>query len=311
MTAPREFAGRRARSLTPATLSVASATLAETLINAMEAKNAYLRGHSQRVADLAASTAEALGLPEELVEQVRLAGRLHDIGKIGIRESVLDKPGPLTPDEYAHVRDHVRIGLEILAPVAHLGVVLDFIGDHHERFDGSGYPRGLSGDAISVGGRILAAADTFDALTSRRAYRDSRTEEETLGFMRGLVEKALFADVFDALCRVVGRRQSLVFLGEAKAPGAHHHDHGHAAFAGPGGVSAGGGLPADASHEPVRDLAAAVGDLPRAERLALTLHYLEDLSDAEIEGVLEAEPASAFALRRRALRRVAGATEMP
>ena len=219
--------GRRAaRAAEPAAtfstaLSLAPTALAETLINAMEAKNAYLRGHSQRVADLAASTAEALGLAADLVEQVRLAGKLHDLGKIGIREAVLDKPDRLDPDEYTHVKDHVRIGLEILAPMAQLGPVLDFIADHHERLDGSGYPRGVAGDGISLGGRIIAAADTFDALTSRRAYRDSRTEEDTLAYMSGLVGTSLFPDVFDALLQVVEQRQSLILLGEIRAPGAH------------------------------------------------------------------------------------------
>ena len=136
----------------PGALTLASAAFAETLINAMEAKNAYLRGHSQRVADLSASTAEALGLPEDVVEQVRLAGRLHDIGKIGIREAVLDKPGRLDPDEYAHVKDHVRIGLEILAPMSDLGPVRAFIGDHHERPDGAGYPRAMAGEKFRSAG---------------------------------------------------------------------------------------------------------------------------------------------------------------
>ena len=205
----------------PGAFTLASAAFAETLINAMEAKNAYLRGHSQRVADLSASIAEALGLPAEVVEQVRLAGRLHDIGKIGIREAVLDKPGSLDPEEYAHVKDHVRMGLEILAPMRDLGPVLCFIRDHHERLDGLGYPRGTSGESISLGGRIIATADTFDALTSRRAYRDSRSEQETLAYMAGLVGTALFPDVFAALRHVVEQRQSLVFLGEMRAPGEH------------------------------------------------------------------------------------------
>ena len=272
-----------------AALTLISTELAETLINAMEAKNAYLRGHSQRVADLAASTAEVLQLPPDVVEQVRLAGHLHDIGKIGIREVVLDKPGPLDPDEYAHVKDHVRIGLEILAPMTHLGVVLDFIADHHERPDGSGYPRGIAGEAISLGGRILAAADTFDALTSRRAYRDSRSEQDTLGFMNDLVGRSLFPDVFDALRRAVEQRRRLVFLGEAGAPGAHaEHD--------PTATSEGTDM---------RDLIATLAALPTAERLALTLHYLENLSDGEIAGVVDARRASAVKQCRDALRRIA------
>ena len=96
-------------------------SVAETLINAMEVKDVYLRGHSQRVAELAASIAEELGMSPDAVEQVRLAGRLHDVGKIGTREAVLNKPGALTPEEFAHVKEHVRIGMEILAPLRHLG----------------------------------------------------------------------------------------------------------------------------------------------------------------------------------------------
>lgn len=219
---PRRPLTPSARHSTPELqrLELLSTGIAETLINAMEAKNTYLRGHSQRVAELAASTAEAMGLPADVVEQVRLAGRLHDVGKIGIREAVLDKPGSLEAHEYAHVQDHVRIGLEILAPLTYLGVVIDYIGDHHERLNGSGYPRGLAGDAISLGGRIIAAADVFDALTSRRAYRDARTEHDTLTYMAGLVGSALFPDVFDALRTAVEQRQSLVFLGDMGAPGA-------------------------------------------------------------------------------------------
>jgi putative nucleotidyltransferase with HDIG domain len=271
-----------------------STGIAETLINAMEAKNPFLRGHSQRVAELAASLAEAMGLAADAVEHVRLAGRLHDIGKIGIREAVLDKPGKLEPAEYAHVQDHVRIGLEILAPMTHLGPVLDYIADHHERVDGAGYPRGIAGDAISIGGRILAAADTFDALTSRRSYRDSCSEEETLTFMSGLVGTSLFRDVFDALRRVVEQRQSLVFLGDMRAPGAH--------------VEAwhGGSDPRDeAAADRATALGAAIEELPDAERIALTLHYLEDLSDADIACVLDRAPASVATLRENALQRLA------
>jgi putative nucleotidyltransferase with HDIG domain len=303
--------GRRAaRSAEPAAkfltaLTLAPTALAETLINAMEAKNAYLRGHSQRVADLAASTAEALGLAADLVEQVRLAGKLHDLGKIGIREAVLDKPDRLDPDEYAHVKDHVRIGLEILAPMAQLGPVLDFIADHHERLDGSGYPRGVGGDEISVGGRIIAAADTFDALTSRRAYRDSRTEDDTLAYMSGLVGTSLFPDVFDALRQVVEQRQSLVFLGEMRAPGEHLERSGHPKVRTGREASATGRIPAGQDLDAIRGLVTAFAALSSAERLALTLQYLERLSDAEIEHVVATDPAAAESLRRNARRCIA------
>jgi len=193
-----------------ATLRSLTVSIAETLINAMEAKDVYLRGHSQRVAELGASMAQELGLGEDQVEAVRLAGRLHDVGKIGIRESILNKPGPLTPEEFAHVKDHVRIGMDILAPLRDLGVALDYVHDHHEHWDGSGYPRGLKGEAISVGGRILAAADAFDALTSKRAYREPMAPEEVIGYLSGDgVGTLLDPAVFEVLSAVVLGRKSL------------------------------------------------------------------------------------------------------
>ena len=188
--------------------------VAETLINAMEAKDIYLRGHSQRVAELGASMADALGLDPDTVEQVRLAGRLHDVGKIGIRESVLNKPDKLTAEEFGHIKDHVRIGMEILAPLKHLGAVLTFVHDHHEHWNGSGYPRQLKGDQITIGGRILAAADAFDALTSRRAYRDPLTPDATIELLRNQRGQLLEPRVFEALELVVTRRKSLVFIDE-------------------------------------------------------------------------------------------------
>ena len=191
--------------------------IAETLINAMEAKDVYLRGHSRRVAEQAASVAEELGLDADLVENVRLAGRLHDIGKIGIREDILNKPGALTAEEYAHVQEHVRIGMEILAPLRHIQEALDFIHDHHERFDGSGYPRGRKGIEISIGGRILAAADAFDAMTSRRAFREAFDEHATIRHLEADVGRLLDPAVFAALQRVVVRRKTLPFIDDLHA----------------------------------------------------------------------------------------------
>ena len=186
--------------------------VAETLINAMEAKDIYLLGHSQRVAELAASIASQLEMSEDAVEQVRIAGRLHDVGKIGIREAVLNKPGSLTPEEFEHIKDHVRIGMEILAPLTHLERSLQYVHDHHEHWDGSGYPRGLKGADISIGGRILAAADAFDALTSKRAYREPMSSEETIEFLVKHVGRLLDPDVYAAMRTVVSRRRTLVFI---------------------------------------------------------------------------------------------------
>src|SRR5438034_1334943 len=140
----------------------------EALVNALEAKDPYMRGHSVRVADLSATVAHELGIPEEDVEHVRVAGRLHDIGKIGTRESVLNKQGTLTPEEFEHVKQHVIIGSQILAPLAHLGDIIPAVRHHHERWDGTGYPDGLRGEEIPIGARIIGAAEVFDALSTSR-----------------------------------------------------------------------------------------------------------------------------------------------
>lgn len=191
-----------------------SVNIAEALTNAMEAKDQYLRGHSQRVADLSASIADAMQLDEDTVELVRLAARVMDVGKIGIRESVMNKPGALTSEEFEHVKDHVRIGIEILSPLKHLGPALQYVQDHHERMDGTGYPRGLRGEEISIGGRILAAADAYSALTSHRAFRDSMTPLDALHVMEQQVGDFLDPSVFAALSALVRRRRSLVFIEE-------------------------------------------------------------------------------------------------
>ncbi|HEX9484799.1 MAG TPA: HD domain-containing phosphohydrolase [Gemmatimonadaceae bacterium] len=188
--------------------------VAEALINAMEAKDVYLLGHAQRVAELAASVAEELGLDADVVEDVRLAGRLHDVGKIGIREEILNKPGSLTVEEFDHVKEHVNVGMEILAPLKHIPAVLEYVRDHHEHYDGSGYPRGLLGEQITIGGRILAACDAYDALTSRRAFRDALDARETILRLEDSVGALLDPDVFAALKRVVLRRKTLTFIDE-------------------------------------------------------------------------------------------------
>lgn len=189
--------------------------MAETLINAMEAKDQFLRGHSQRVADLAASIAEQLGHEPEMVEHIRLAGRLHDVGIIGIREQVLNKPGPLTAEEYAHVKEHVKIGMEILAPLSHLGDILEMIHSHHEYLDGTGYPRQLQQSQINIGARILCIADAFDALTSRRAFRESMSTADALATMSQQVDRRFDRAAYEALCKLKQHRKSLIFLDES------------------------------------------------------------------------------------------------
>ncbi len=187
-------------------LRLMSVSIAETLINAMEAKDLYLRGHSQRVAELAGQLAEELGLDEATCEDLRVAGRLHDVGKIGIREAILNKPGRLTSDEFEHVKQHVQIGLDILAPLFHIKKPLEYVEHHHERWDGAGYPQGLTGEAIPVGARILCAADTFDALTSKRAYREPLAPLAALEHLRVDSGTQFDPSVYDALVRVIAKR---------------------------------------------------------------------------------------------------------
>src|SRR2546423_14383340 len=129
-------------------LRLMSVSIAETLINAMEAKDVYLRGHSQRVAELAAQIAEEMALDAAVCEDLKVAGRLHDVGKIGIREAILNKPDRLTVEEFEHVKRHVQIGLDILAPLFHIKQPLKYVEHHHEHWYGAGYPPGLASAAI-------------------------------------------------------------------------------------------------------------------------------------------------------------------
>jgi response regulator RpfG family c-di-GMP phosphodiesterase len=181
----------------------------ETLVLALEARSPYLRGHATRVADLGATIAMQLRLAHPEVETVRLAGRLCDVGMIGLRDEVLNKRGPLTPDEHAHVREHVMIGVQILAPLASLTHVADIVRSHHERWDGAGYPSGLSGPAIPVAARILHAADVFDALTSGRPYHDTMPRQQAVDQIRQLAGQAFDPVVVEAMAWAVAQRRTL------------------------------------------------------------------------------------------------------
>jgi putative nucleotidyltransferase with HDIG domain len=192
---------------------ISVATL-EALVNALEAKDPYMRGHSARVADLSATIAAQLGLPDDEVEQVRVGGRLHDVGKIGTREAVLNKEGPLTAEEFEHVQQHVVIGSQILAPLPHLEHIIPMVRSHHERWDGTGYPDGLQGEQIPIGARIIGAAEVYDALCTARPYQNKLSPEEATERMADLIGTVLDPRVYEALGAVVARRSTLVFLDE-------------------------------------------------------------------------------------------------
>jgi putative two-component system response regulator len=206
-------AERRLEQATQERISVATL---EALVNALEAKDPYLRGHSARVADLSAGVAAHLGRPDEEVEAVRTAGRLHDIGKIGIREEILNKHGPLSDEEYEHVKQHVLVGSQILAPLVHLKHVINFVRSHHERWDGFGYPDKLAATAIPLGARIIGTVEIYDALTTARPYQEKMSPEMAVERMRDLIGSAIDPAIHDALEAVVTRRQALVFLDDAQ-----------------------------------------------------------------------------------------------
>ena len=195
------------------------------LVHALEAKDKYTSGHSQRVAKISVKIANVLGMPQDRVEKIELAALVHDIGKIGIRESVLNKTGRLNDEEFKHVQSHCEIGEHILYPIVDDRELLDMVRHHHERYDGTGYPDGLTGEQVSEGAKILALADTYsniaqdhikgktssqdanilavadayDAMLSSRPYRDALPVKQALEEIRrgiGIQFDPVVADAF-------------------------------------------------------------------------------------------------------------------
>jgi response regulator RpfG family c-di-GMP phosphodiesterase len=174
----------------------------EMLVFALEAKDAYTSGHSLRVKEFTVKTAVQLGFTDEALAEVDLGSRLHDIGKIGIREVVLHKPGPLTPEEFEHVKLHTVLGERILQPfLAAQPRVLKIVRSHHERMDGTGFPDGLKGDRIPIEARIVAVADAYDAMTTNRAYRASRTPGAAVEELRRSAVAHFDPEVVEAFIR--------------------------------------------------------------------------------------------------------------
>ena len=179
----------------------------QALAEALELKDPYTRGHSVRVSQYSSVIARALQLDDEMVRQIELGGHVHDIGKIGVREAVLNKPGPLTDEEYEHIMVHPLVGWKVLAPL--LGdapVALNVVRSHHERIDGRGVPDGLSGTAIPLEARIAAVADAMDAMTSGRPYRGAElTLEAALAELKRNSGTQFDADVVNAVLRAASR----------------------------------------------------------------------------------------------------------
>jgi putative nucleotidyltransferase with HDIG domain len=178
-----------------------------SLAAAVDAKDPYTRGHAARVATLSVEIGRELGLDGETLQALEYGGILHDIGKIGIPDAILSKAGTLAADEMEAIRAHPRIGAEIVQGVAFLAGALPAIRSHHERWDGSGYPDGLAGDAIPLIARILNVADTFDACTSRRPYQAPVTADEAEAILERLRGIQTDPAVHDALVRVLASRR--------------------------------------------------------------------------------------------------------
>jgi putative two-component system response regulator len=154
------------------------------LSNAIEAKDAYTEGHAERVAHYSMEIGKRLGFDPEGLRRLRLGGLLHDIGKIGVPEAILNKQGPLTDEEWQVMKRHPEIGDRICRPLQSLRTVLPMIRNHHERMDGSGYPDGLRGDEIPLEARIVGLADVYDALATSRSYKRAFPRERCISILR-------------------------------------------------------------------------------------------------------------------------------
>ena len=178
------------------------AGIVRALTSAIDAKDPYTRGHSDRVARVAVRLAQELGCDQKAIDTIYLAGLLHDIGKIGVDDSVLRKPSKLTDEEYEHIKTHVRIGHRILHGLKKLDDVLPVVLYHHESWDGGGYPGRLTGEDIPRPARIVAVADAFDAMGSDRPYRNGMPDEKIDAIFRSGSAKQWDSEVVEALFRI-------------------------------------------------------------------------------------------------------------
>jgi HD-GYP domain-containing protein (c-di-GMP phosphodiesterase class II) len=177
----------------------------QMLAGAVDEKDPYTRGHSDRVTRYSLLIAKEMNLPAAFMETLRISAQLHDVGKIGIEDHILKKPGALTEEEFEVMKTHTTKGANILRPVTQLAEMLPGIELHHEALDGRGYPYGLQGDQIPLLARVIAVADTFDALTTTRPYQRAHTSEETLQIIKNLAGKRLDPQAVEALLAICAR----------------------------------------------------------------------------------------------------------
>lgn len=201
-----ENCNRAARSVKEVGKELEAAYLgfAGSLATALDARDPYTSGHSYRVSEISCAVALIMNLSPEEVERIRVGALLHDIGKIGISDSVLQKPGRLTKEEFEIVKQHPVIGRRILEGVRDLAPFLAAVELHHENWDGTGYPRGQKGEETPIDARIIHVADAYDAMTTDRSYRDGMTHERAIAILKenaGIQFDPYIVDVFTSLPR--------------------------------------------------------------------------------------------------------------
>lgn len=174
----------------------------DSLTKAVDARDPYTALHSYRVAEISEILAREMEYSEDFVLWIHIAGHLHDIGKIGIRDSILLKPGKLTPEEMDEIKRHPKVGADIISKVTGLNLIVEIILHHHESWDGKGYPQGLSGEEISPGARIISVADSLDAMLSERPYRPAMSLSSALSEIHSLSGARYDPRVVDALMKI-------------------------------------------------------------------------------------------------------------
>ncbi len=176
------------------------------LTKAIDAKDHYTHGHSERVARYVVLIAQEMKLPEDFVEKLEYLALMHDIGKIGIPENILNKPTRLSDEEFDIIRSHAAVGADIISNIKFIGEYADIVRHHHERIDGRGYPDGLQGDEMSLGAKIVGVADAFDAMTSERVYRTPMSKQDAVDELQRCADLQFCGRVVSAFVRVLRRK---------------------------------------------------------------------------------------------------------